>query len=140
MGSRKIVLSQDLIDQNGHVGEPSYSQIGIGVLWEMNKEFGTDKRFLSEGIAPVTFETFTKFKRELLVGEEVEVKIDIYFDPNKKYNWRRIIEIFNHQKQLSCSMESSGAFIDLKLRKLAEPAETLIQAFLNTDFCYLEDK
>ena len=61
MGSRKIVLSQDLIAQNGHVGEPSYSQIGIGVLWEMNKEFGTDKRFISEGIAPVTFETFTKF-------------------------------------------------------------------------------
>jgi hypothetical protein len=47
MGSRKIVLSQDLIDQNGHVGEPSYSQIGIGVLWEMNKEFGTDKRFIN---------------------------------------------------------------------------------------------
>ena len=37
-------------------------------------------------------------------------------------------------------MEKSGKFIDLTLRKITEPPETSIQAFLNADFCYLEDK
>ena len=48
MGTRKLKISKDFIDPNNHVGENSYYNIGLHVLWEMNKESGMDKLFLNE--------------------------------------------------------------------------------------------
>ena len=56
MRSKKIIVTDKYIDQNGHVGEAGYLSMAIDALWEFNKDIGLTKKYLETSCAPVTFQ------------------------------------------------------------------------------------
>lgn len=136
MGKRNFVVSKELIDPNNHVGEDKYYNIGLKVLWQMNKESGMDKVFLEEEIAPITFNSEITFFKEIFENEKIEVDIKIYAVPDNLKRWTRLIEIYNHKNQLSAKIDSKGAFFNLKTRKVQAPNKRIINLFKETDYAY----
>tara|TARA_R110002050_G_scaffold80768_1_gene172734 strand:+ start:48001 stop:48489 length:489 start_codon:yes stop_codon:yes gene_type:complete len=118
------------VDQNRHVRHSAYYDYCAFTRVSFITSTGYDAHQLEKlAIGPILFKEECTFLRELLPDDVVTVNVlkgDMPADGSK---WTIHHEIFNKQGKKSAHVTVHGAWIDLKLRKLAVPPLELAKAF-----------
>jgi len=134
MFQKKIDVRWADVDQNRHVRHSAYYDYGAHARMSFFAEKGfKPKSMLQLGIGPILFKEECTFIKELKLGETVTVNLlkgDMLPDGSR---WSLHHEIFNTKGEKSAHITIKGAWIDLKLRKLAIPPKELVEVMINLD-------
>ncbi len=124
---RLLVRSSDL-DWVGHVNHVAYHQFGEHARIEMLRQAGCDiDSLVAKRVSPVLLESHIRFRRELRVGEEVEVTCTISFanrslDNRSFDNGSRTFSMDNTIRRsdgtVSAEITSTLGLLDLDRRRL----------------------
>jgi len=116
------------VDANRHVRHSAYYDYGAHARIRFFTESGFDPMALGEmGIGPILFKEECSFIRELKPSDDITINLlkgDIRPDGSR---WTLHHEIFSG-RQKSAHITIKGAWMDLKLRKLAVPPPGLAKA------------
>ncbi|MBV6644376.1 MAG: thioesterase family protein [Cyclobacteriaceae bacterium] len=133
------------LDPNGHMRHTAYNDYAAQVRLNFFDECGFPfARLIEMGIGPVLFREETQFMREIRINEIVSVDFALLKARRDASKWTFRQCVFKQDGTLSAVIEVDGAWLDLKLRKVAIPppvlAEMLEKAPKADDFEWLPDK
>ncbi len=115
-------------DANRHMRHTAYNDYAAEVRIMFLQEHGFDIDYLKKiKLGPILFREETKFLREIKMGADITVDIELSkLSPDgKKYSF--IHHIYNNiNKELSATIVIDGAWLDLEKRKLTSPPQKLI--------------
>ena len=132
MFSKKFLVTNDFIDQNGHLSEVGYYFYAVQTVWEKNKIIGINSLLEKLKIGPIIFNTSIEFKKEVFLDETINInmKFSNILDNGRK--WTRNNEIFKENGDLSAIVISNGAFFSRETRKVITPPEEIFKkVFIN---------
>ena len=132
MFSKKFLVTNDFIDQNGHLSEVGYYFYAVQTVWEKNKVIGINSLLEKLKIGPIIFNTSIEFKKEVFLEETINInmKFSNILDNGRK--WTRNNEIFKENGDLSAIVISNGAFFSRETRKVITPPEEIFKkVFIN---------
>ena len=132
MFSKKFLVTNDFIDQNGHLSEVGYYFYAVQTVWEKNKVIGINSLLEKLKIGPIIFNTSIEFKKEVFLEETINInmKFSNILDNGRK--WTRNNEIFKENGDLSAVVISNGAFFSRETRKVITPPEEIFKkVFIN---------
>ena len=132
MFSKKFLVTNDFIDQNGHLSEVGYYFYAVQTVWEKNKVIGINSLLEKLKIGPIIFNTSIEFKKEVFLEETINInmKFSNILDNGRK--WTRNNEIFKENGDLSAIVISNGAFFSRETRKVITPPEEIFKKiFIN---------
>ena len=132
MFSKKFLVTNDFIDQNGHLSEVGYYFYAVQTVWEKNKVIGINSLLEKLKIGPIIFNTSIEFKKEVFLEETINInmKFSNILDNGRK--WTRNNEIFKENGDLSAIVISNGAFFSRETRKvITPPKEIFKKVFIN---------
>ena len=127
MFSKKFIVTNDFIDQNGHLSEVGYYFYAVQTVWEKNKVIGINSLLEKLKIGPIIFNTSIEFKKEVFLEETINInmKFSNILDNGRK--WTRNNEIFKENGDLSAIVISNGAFFSRETRKVITPPEEIFK-------------
>lgn len=83
--TRLAVRGSDL-DTNGHVRGPVYLDYAYHAGWELTRAAGVDlEELAASGLGPVNLETTVRFRRELRLGDAVDVSCAFVWGQGRTY-------------------------------------------------------
>ena len=68
-------LTAEDVDNNGHVSEVGYLKVANWAYWEICERVGLLKLYNQYGVSGIVFDTHMKFKKEILKGEHITVRL-----------------------------------------------------------------
>ena len=128
MNKIKFLLEKKHTDFNGHVSEAAYLTIANDAIWQVFNLTGLNEIFLAEDIGPIIFDTHMHFKIEAMEGQ----KVTVHFKATLSDDYRKIfrnIDIINENGQIVVKIESNGAFLDLKKRRIVSASSKISGKF-----------
>ena len=132
MFSKKFIVANDFIDQNGHLSEVGYYFYAVQTVWEKNKVIGINSLLEKLKIGPIIFNTAIEFKKEVFLDETININIKFTNILDKGRKWTRNNEIFKENGDLSAVVISNGAFFSRETRKVITPPEEIFKkVFIN---------
>ena len=132
MFSKKFLVTNDFIDQNGHLSEVGYYFYAVQTVWEKNKVKGINSLLEKLKIGPIIFNTAIEFKKEVFLDETININIKFTNILNNGRKWTRNNEIFKENGDLSAVVISNGAFFSRETRKVITPPEEIFKkVFIN---------
>ena len=132
MFSKKFLVTNDFIDQNGHLSEVGYYFYAVQTVWEKNKVIGINSLLEKLKIGPIIFNTAIEFKKEVFLDETININIKFTNILDKGRKWTRNNEIFKENGDLSAVVISNGAFFSRETRKvITPPKEIFKKVFIN---------
>ena len=132
MFSKKFIVTNDFIDQNGHLSEVGYYFYAVQTVWEKNKVKGINSLLEKLKIGPIIFNTAIEFKKEVFLDETININIKFTNILDKGRKWTRNNEIFKENGDLSAIVISNGAFFSRETRKvITPPKEIFKKVFIN---------
>ena len=132
MFSKKFIVTNDFIDQNGHLSEVGYYFYAVQTVWEKNKVIGINSLLEKLKIGPIIFNTAIEFKKEVFLDETININIKFTNILDKGRKWTRNNEIFKENGDLSAIVISNGAFFSRETRKVITPPEEIFKkVFIN---------
>ena len=132
MFSKKFLVTNDFIDQNGHLSEVGYYFYAVQTVWEKNKVKGINSLLEKLKIGPIIFNTAIEFKKEVFLDETININIKFTNILDKGRKWTRNNEIFKENGDLSAVVISNGAFFSRETRKVITPPEEIFKkVFIN---------
>ena len=118
------------LDANRHVRNTVYSEFATHTRFRMLEAHGfTQERFGALGIGPVMFREDIRYRRELLLGDEVVVNVLITGLSEDGSRWRVRQEVIRGRTEECAALVIDGAWIDLEERRLVTPPDDLLQLF-----------
>lgn len=112
------------LDPNRHMRHTAYNDYAAQVRIEFFASQGLDIKRLSElGVGPILFREDTKFKREVHMNETIKVTFELSAFRENGYKWGIRHNIFKENDELACTIDTSGAWLDLNLRKIVIPPD-----------------
>ena len=127
MFSKKFLVTNDFIDQNGHLSEVGYYFYAVQTVWEKNKVIGINSLLEKLKIGPIIFNTAIEFKKEVFLDETININIKFTNILDKGRKWTRNNEIFKENGDLSAVVISNGAFFSRETRKVITPPEEIFK-------------
>ena len=127
-------LTAEDVDNNGHVSEVGYLKVANWAYWEICERVGLLKLYNQYGVSGIVFDTNMKFKKEILKGERITVRLRFSVLSDIRKIIRRL-DIFNNENELVVEIISNGGFLDLEKRKIVEPPKQVLDICLK----YLKD-
>mgnify|MGYP001230141523 FL=1 len=127
MFSKKFIVTNDFIDQNGHLSEVGYYFYAVQTVWEKNKVIGINSLLEKLKIGPIIFNTAIEFKKEVFLDETININIKFTNILDKGRKWTRNNEIFKENGDLSAIVISNGAFFSRETRKVITPPEEIFK-------------
>ncbi len=85
--------------------------------------------FAKLNIGPILFKEETSFYKEIHIGENITVKMELEGVSQGIERWRFKHQIFNKDGIFSAEIKVYGAWIDLIKRKLTSPPQQFIRIF-----------
>ena len=132
MFSKKFLVTNDFIDQNGHLSEVGYYFYAVQTVWEKHKVKGISSLLEKLKIGPIIFNTAIEFKKEVFLDETININIKFTNILDKGRKWTRNNEIFKENGDLSAVVISNGAFFSRETRKVITPPEEIFKkVFIN---------
>jgi acyl-CoA thioester hydrolase len=89
------------------------------------------------GLGPILLREETKFVREVNIGENLTVDVEVVGLSKSGDRWNMLHHIYKNEKTLAAIIRVEGAWIDMKKRKIASPPKELNDKFLEN---YVSDK
>lgn len=117
-----LVILERHIDTFGHVNHATYLQILEEARWNLVTKGGWGmKRVQSSGVGSIILGAQLKFRRELLLREEIQVTTVCV-------SYRNVVGKLRHEIKkadgtLACTAEMDFGLFDLRSRKLLKPTQ-----------------
>ncbi len=133
------------LDPNGHMRHTAYNdyaaQVRVSYFEEHQFPFS---RLIQMGIGPILFREETRFLKEIRMGEELEVDLELVKSRRDGSKWTFRHTIYKSDNTVSAIIEVDGAWLDLKIRKVTAPPAELVEMVMDAhraeDFEWLPDK
>lgn len=117
-------------DPNRHMRHTAYNDYAAEVRVRFFQEHGLSiNEFAKLNIGPVLFKEETSFLKEIHIGENIEVHMELEGVSKGIERWRFNHQIFNQEGQLAAEIKVYGAWIDLLKRKLTVPPAEFMKIF-----------
>lgn len=117
-------------DPNRHMRHTAYNDYAAEVRVRYFQEHGLSiNEFAKLNIGPILFKEETSFYKEIHIGENINVKMELEGVSKGIERWRFKHQIFNENGVLSAEIKVYGAWIDLIKRKLTSPPQKFIEIF-----------
>jgi acyl-CoA thioester hydrolase len=129
---KRKLITEAHIDFNQHVSENAFYSIAIECFQETLNGHGILKLFFEVNVAPIIFNTEIQFKREIFIGEYVELHMDILPSSPDMRKFQRTIKFFSADSSEAVAVVSNGAFFDLKKRRVTSPPNAVVMSFIRS--------
>lgn len=117
-------------DPNRHMRHTAYNDYAAEVRVRFFQEHGLSiSEFAKLNIGPVLFKEETSFLKEIHIGENITVKMELEGVSKGIERWRFNHQIFNEKGKLAAEIKVYGAWIDLIKRKLTAPPQKFADIF-----------
>lgn len=117
-------------DPNRHMRHTAYNDYAAEVRVRYFSENNLSiNQFARLNIGPILFHEETSFRKEIHIGENITVNIELEGISKNAERWRFKHQVFNEKEQLAAEIKVYGAWIDLIKRKLTTPPENFISIF-----------
>ena len=117
-------------DPNRHMRHTAYNDYAAEVRVRFFQEHGLSiNEFAKLNIGPILFKEETSFYKEIHIGENINVHMELEGVSKGIERWRFNHQIFNAEGKLSAEITVYGAWIDLIKRKLTVPPAKFVQIF-----------
>ncbi|MDC1161926.1 acyl-CoA thioesterase [Tenacibaculum sp.] len=111
-------------DANVHMRHTAYNDYAAESRLRYFKEFDvTIHDFSKEKIGPILFEENTRFFKEIHLGEDITVNLQLTGLSKNGERWKIRHQVFNAAGKLSAEINVYGAWLNLIKRKLTTPPE-----------------
>lgn len=125
----KVLWSQ--IDPNLHLRHSAYADIAASARLELLNVGGFSLEMLArEKFGPILFKEELVYCKEILGVQDLTVKTYLKKVERAFSKWSMVSEIYRQDGELSCVVTVEGAWIDLKIRKVASLPEKFRVAFM----------
>jgi YbgC/YbaW family acyl-CoA thioester hydrolase len=117
-----VAVRSDDIDPNGHVRDSGYLDYADHARWMTLVRAGLSvEKLAAANIGPVNLEVSVTYKRELTIGDEVEVETRFEY-PNQKVT--RVVQTLTRKSDgaLAAEVVTTTGLLDLKRRRLVDDA------------------
>lgn len=126
----KVLWSQ--MDPNQHLRHSAYADIAASARLDLLEAGGIDMTVLAKiKFGPVLFKEELVYRKEVHGVQEITVKSYLKRIERAYSKWAIVSEIYRADSELSCVVTVEGAWIDLKVRKIASLPEEYRTAFLD---------
>ena len=117
-------------DPNRHMRHTAYNDYAAEVRVRFFAEHGLSMdAFTKFNFGPILFKEETSFYKEILIGENITVNLELEGVSKGIERWRFKHQIFKQDAILAAEIKVYGAWIDLVERKLISPPQKFATAF-----------
>ncbi len=117
-------------DPNRHMRHTAYNDYAAEVRVRFFQEHGLSiNTFAKLNIGPMLFKEETSFLKEIHIGENISVNLELEGVSKGIERWRFSHHILNEKGELSAEIKVYGAWIDLIKRKLTTPPPKFVSIF-----------
>lgn len=117
-------------DPNRHMRHTAYNDYAAEVRVRFFQEHGLSiNEFAKLKIGPILFKEETSFFKEIHIGENINVHMELEGVSKGIERWRFNHQIYNKDGVLSAEIKVYGAWIDLYKRKLTVPPPEFVKIF-----------
>ncbi|HMV08230.1 MAG TPA: acyl-CoA thioesterase [Cyclobacteriaceae bacterium] len=118
------------IDANRHLRHSVYYDFGAAARMQLLSERGLTTHKLEElQIGPVLFREEAVFRREIHLEDQITITVEMHKASEDYSRWSLRHTFLKQDGTLSATLTIDGAWIDLRLRKLAMPDEFIKKVF-----------
>ncbi len=115
------------LDPNAHMRHTAYNDYAAQVRVSLFDDLGLPLQTLvASGYGPVLFHEDTTFKREVFMNEKISVDCAALSFRKDLKIWKFRQQVFKQTGELASIIIATGAFMDLKLRKVVVPPQQII--------------
>ncbi|MBV8464595.1 MAG: acyl-CoA thioesterase [Burkholderiales bacterium] len=117
-------------DANHHVRHSAYADFctHARIEWLKAQGFGFEQ-FQAQAFGPVIFSEWTEYFKEVRMSERLTIEVRIAGLGDGCSRFRIHHDVYKEDGKLAAKHEVSGAWLDLKARKLTLPPENLAHIF-----------
>jgi acyl-CoA thioester hydrolase len=121
-------------DPNRHLRHTAYNEYAaeVRIRYFSERNFSIQE-FTKHNIGPVLFTEETSFRKEIRLGENITVNIQLAGVSANNERWKLVHEVFNEAGKLSAVIKVYGAWMDLSKRKLTSLPKEAHHLFLNAE-------
>lgn len=117
-------------DPNRHMRHTAYNDYAAEVRVRYFQEHGLSiNEFAKLNIGPILFKEETSFYKEIHIGENITVKMELEGVSKGIERWKFKHQIYNQNGVLAAEIKVFGAWIDLIKRKLTQPPPNFVAIF-----------
>lgn len=115
------------LDPNAHMRHTAYNdyaaQVRVGLFDRLNLPLN---KLVASGYGPVLFHEDTTFQKEVFMSEKITVDCAALAFRKDLKVWKFRQRIFKQNGEVACTIIATGAFMDLKQRKVVVPPQEII--------------
>jgi acyl-CoA thioester hydrolase len=117
-------------DPNRHMRHTAYNDYAAEVRVRFFQTYGFSiDDFAKLNLGPILFKEETSFFKEIRIGENITVKMELEGVSKGIERWRFKHQVLNKNGKLSAEIKVYGAWLDLTKRKLAAPPKEFADMF-----------
>ncbi len=119
-------------DANHHMRHTVYNDCAAQLRLDLLVQNGFDMKTLSKiGLGPVLLREETRFLKEVNIGENLTVDVEIIGLTKNGDRWNMLHHVYKNNDTLAAIIIVEGTWIDTKLRKITTPPKELNDKFLD---------
>ncbi len=110
------------LDPNFHVMHSKYYEYGASCRMKFLMDSGLTTGWMQKNfLGPILFREECIFKRELSLKDEIIIDLKVISVSDNFSKWSLQHHIYKADRELAAIINIDGAWMDVKLRKIAEP-------------------
>lgn len=127
---KKLEIRWSDLDPQFHLRHSVYFDYGAySRLSFLNENGITPGLMMHHNIGPVVFREECVFKKEIIFGDELMINLKLDKSSADFSRWTMVHELWKNGDVLAAIITADGAWLDTKIRKLAQPLEIFKTAF-----------
>lgn len=130
--SKEISIRWSDLDPNFHMRHSAYYDFGAQHRIEILEQQGLTMRIMQQQhFGPVLFREECVFRKEIHLGDTISISTKIGKMKDDASRWTIVHELRNQLGELCAVLSVDGAWMDTKLRKLANPTPEIARAVMH---------
>ncbi|NGY37172.1 thioesterase [Flavobacterium sp. XN-5] len=130
--SKQLSFRWSDLDPNFHVRHSAYYDFGAQHRIEILESLGLTMRFLQKNsFGPILFREECIFRKEIGLADTIFMHTKISKMRTDASRWSIVHELRNGEDQLCATITVDGAWMDTKLRKIANPTPAIAMEVMN---------
>jgi acyl-CoA thioester hydrolase len=130
--TNELSLRWSDLDPNFHVRHSVYYDFGAQQRVEILEKFGLTIKLMQENhLGPILFKEECVFRKELRYGQRIFITTKIGKLNADASRWTIVHELTNEKEEICATISVDGAWMDTKIRKLANPTPKIISEMMD---------
>lgn len=131
--SKQLSLRWSDLDPNFHVRHSAYYDFGAQHRIEILENLGMTMKVLQMNhFGPILFREECVFRKEIKLSDNIFIHTKVSKMKPDASRWSIVHEFKNEENQLCATITVDGAWMDTKLRKIANPTPEIAMQALST--------